>query len=253
MKLYMLTSNKYTKKICPINIHFLNKYWPGLDITIVGYEDVLELKNLPSNVNVVSVGYQFKFGKIWSSGLIPFFKKISDEYFILIFDDHILLNEVDKNKIKILEEQFKLKKADKAMIGGGLPLSKTTKINNDLLLYNQGIDYRTSLHPAIWTKKYFLHYLRPGMTSWDFELVNNKEARFDKARIINLAYDYVDDSTGLQPKEQHTYSMLELYTKGKININDSGEVITNQPSSCFFNKKDLQYIWDNIHNKENNI
>ena len=42
-------------------------------------------------------------------------------------------------------------------------------------------------------------------------------------------------------------------SKGKININDSGEVITNQPSSCFFNKKDLQYIWDNIHNKENNI
>jgi len=251
MRLYMLTSNKYTTKICPINVHFLNKYWPGLDITIVGYEDVLKLKNLPSNVNVASVGHQFKFGRVWSSGLIPFFRRIPDDYFILIFDDHILLNKVDNDRIKILEEQFKLKKADKAMIGGGLPLSKTTKINEDLLLYNQGIDYRTSLHPAIWTKKYFLHYLRPGMTSWDFELANNREARFDKARILNLAYDYADDSSGLQPKEPHTYSMLELYTKGEININSSGEVISHQSSAHFFDKKDLVYIWEQIHNREN--
>ena len=248
MKVYLLTSNKYTLKICPINIYFLNKYWPNLDVTIVGYEDVLKLEDLPPNVDVVCVGNQSNFGNSWSDGLIPFFKGIPEEYFTLIFDDHILMNEVSEDRIEIIEEQFRLKNADKAMIGGGLLLSKSTPLNDDLLLFHQGIMYRTSLHPAIWTKEYFLKYLKPGMTSWDFEL-KNPESMHDGAKIINLNYDGPDDRIrrGQRPEERHIYSYLELYTKGTLNIDGHGNVLTFQPSSCFFDKEKLKYIWDEIH------
>ena len=264
MKIYLLTSNKYTKSLCPINVHFLNKYWPNQDITIVGYEDVLELKELPDNVNVACVGTQEDFGKTWTNALIPFFKEVKEEYFTLIFDDHILMNQVSLNKIAELEEQFINKKAQKAMIGGGinLNLTKTFEGNENLLEFAQHADYRASLHPAIWNKDYFLKYLRPNMTSWDFELVNDNRVRFDGATILNYKYDY--------PNEPHLYSYLELYTKGRNNIvklvpnmsekiiseleeslkekkstkTADGLVIAQQSSARFFEAEDIKYIWE---------
>lgn len=239
MKLYMITSNKYTKHVCPINVHFLNKYWTDLDITIVGYDAVLELKDLPSNVNVICLGNQEEYGREWTTALIPFFKDIPEDYFALNFDDHILMNRVNLRKLKIIEDQFKAGNVDKAQIGGGIDLTNTRSFSNDLLLFKQGIDYRLSLHPAIWTKKYFLKYLRPNMTAWDFELKLNFEAAFDGAKIINLKYNY--------PQEPHLYSYFELYTKGKLNINHLGQSLIEQPSYKFFDTADLQYLADQIH------
>ena len=237
----MVTSNKYTTKLCPINVHFLNKYWNNLDITIVGYEDVLKLTNLPSNVRTVSLGNQSDYGTNWTNALIPYFQQIPEKYFTLILDDHILLNKVDEEKIKILEKWFDEENADKAMIGGGISLQQASKVDDKVLLFNQNADYRTSLHPAIWTKKYFLKYLKPDMSSWDFELKNNHEAKNDGGRIINLSYNY--------PAEPHPYSYLELYTKGKITINSYGNVITNQPSRAFFAKEEIKYIWNSLYTR----
>jgi len=241
MKIYLLTSNKYTKNLCPINVEFLNKYWPNQDVTIVGYEDVLELQDLPDNADVVCVGTQEDYGKTWTNALIPFFKEVKEEYFVLIFDDHILMNKVPIDKISELEEQFINKKAQKAMIGGGIKLenSNTFKENENLLEFSQHVDYRTSLHPAIWNKEYFLKYLRPNMTSWDFELYNESRARFDGAAILNYKYDY--------PNEPHLYSYLELYTKGKNNIQqhtDGTLLVPDQPSARFFDSEDITYIWE---------
>jgi len=215
----------------------LNKYWPDRDITIVGYEDVLKLTNLPSNVEVHCLGNQDDYGKSWSNALIPYFENIPEEYFTLIFDDHILMNQVDEEKFKVIEEQFKLKQADKAMIGGGISLREATKLNDNLLIFNQDANYRMSLHPAVWTKEYFLRYLKPDMTSWDFELGNNSRAMLDGATIINYRYDY--------PNEPHIFSYLELYTKGQINI-DSSSITSNQPSARYFETEDIQYIWKEV-------
>lgn len=242
MKIYLLTSNKYTTKLCPVNIEMLNRYWPGNDITVVGYEGVLKLKNLPDNVTKYCLGNQYAYGKTWTNALIPFFNKQEHEYFILVFDDHILMNEVDVEKIQVLESWISNNKADKAMIGGGISLKQATQISDDVLLFNQEANYRMSLHPAIWTRNYLLQYLKPNYTSWDFEQKNNSLAKYDGGRIINFNYDY--------PKERHPYSYLELYTKGAINIDKDGNILSHQPSSRFFNKEDLKHIW-NKANQEN--
>ena len=241
MKLYMITSNCYTKNVCPLNVHFLNKYWPGLDITIIGYDEVLHLENLPPNVNVACVGGQDDFGTTWTNALIPFFENIPESYFALNFDDHILMNEVDLDKLKILEEQFMAENIDKAQIGGGISLVHTEPFTDDILLFKQGIDYRLSLHPSIWTKKYFLKYLRPNMTAWDFELVSNREASQDGAKIVNLKCDY--------PKERHLYSYFELYSKGRLNICRHGDSLIPQKSQHHFDSSDLKYIANKMYNQ----
>ncbi len=240
MKIYLLTSNKYTKSICPINIKFLNKYWPNQDVTIVGYEDVLELEDLPDNVSVECLGTQEDFGRTWTNALIPFFKKVEEEYFTLIFEDHVLMNEVPTDKIAELEEQLINKKAQKAMIGGGINLKQTKAFegNQNLVEFSQRAAYRMSLHPAIWRKDYFLKYLSPGMTSWDFEIMNDSKAIYDGAAILNYKYDY--------PNEPHLYSYLELYTKGNNNIMqiDGNLTVPDQPSAKYFDAEDIKYIWE---------
>jgi hypothetical protein len=77
------------------------------------------------------------------------------------------------------------------------------------------------------------------MTSWDFELVNDNRIRFDGAIILNYKYDY--------PREPHLFSYLELFTKGQVNINEQGQVTTEQPSSRYFETEDIKYIWENLH------
>lgn len=238
MKVYLITSNKYTLKVCPINIHFLNKYWKNIDITIVGYEDVDKLENLPNNVKVANMGIQEDFGNTWTTALIPFFENVPEEYFVTILDDYILMNPVDESKIATIEEQFKFKRVQKAMIGGGIPLSSASEYTENLLIFNQNIPYRTSLHPSIWDKQYFLKYLKPGMTAWDFELKNDAIARNDKAKIINYKYEY--------PKEPHLYSYLDLYTGGQLNINEQAQLQIEMPSSRHFDNDDIRYIWESL-------
>jgi len=240
MKIYVIASNKYTH-VCHINVHFLNKYWPNQDITLLGYEEVEKLTDFPNNVTVKILGKQDDFGKSWSDGLIPFFNKVEENYFIILVEDMILLKEIDYERINLLEQQFLSGNADKAMIGGGLPLDLTTEMENGLLLYNQGINYRCSLHPAIWSREYFLRYLKPGMTIWDFELRNDSEARNDGAKIITNNYSY--------PQEPDPFLILNLYNKERLTLNEEGHLFPGAPpaSRKFFNKEDLTYIWEKIH------
>ena len=238
MRLFLITSNKFTN-VCPINIHFLNKYWAGQEIVLLGYEEVLHLKNLPKNVTVEYLGKQESFGKSWTDALIPYFNNISDEYFFLLMDDFILLKPANKEQIALLETQIKTGKAQKAVAGGGLPLASTEETEKGILKFNQGIDYRATLHPAIWNRKYFLKFLRPNLTAWQFELDNNTLAKYDGANIVNNKYSY--------PREPHPFSALNLYNKGKLTIDKEGNILDSQPSEKFFNKKDIKHIWEKLH------
>jgi hypothetical protein len=225
----------------------LNKYWPNQDITILGYEKVKELKNLPSNISVVCLGEEKKYGESWTNALIPYFRNTSEDYFTLILEDTILMKEINLEHINILENQIRLGSAHKAMIGGGLPLSPTTVAvdtkGRNFKIFDQGIRYRASLHPSIWRKEYFLKYLKPNMTPWHFELQNDFEAAFDGAIQINADYNF--------PKEPHTFTMLNLYEHGTLTLGKNGTVLDNcseEPEiQELFQEEDLEYIWEKIN------
>ena len=238
MKIYLIASNKYTH-VCPINVHFIDKYWPNQDIVILGYEN-LENFSFPANVKVEILGKQDDFGKSWTTALVPYFRDLEDEYFVVLIEDLILLKQVDLHKISILENMIKADTAHKAVIGGGLPLQSTTKISENVLLFDQTIDYRCTLHPSIWRKDYFMQYLVPDMTIWDFEIGNNKKAKHDGARIVANNYSY--------PSTPHPFSTLNLYNRGKLTINKNGEVLDDQPSKRYFESEDIKLIWEKLNN-----
>tara|TARA_R110000824_G_scaffold45728_1_gene132043 strand:+ start:13118 stop:13840 length:723 start_codon:yes stop_codon:yes gene_type:complete len=238
VKLILTTSNKYTY-VCPLNIHFLNKYWPGQEVILLGYEEVERLQNLPENVEVHMLGQQDDYGTSWTDALIPFFQNLEEQHFVVLFDDMILMSAVDPEVIRRLEEEVVTGRAQKALIGGGMPLTSTTKMENGLLVFDQNMGYRATLHPAIWAKDYFLSFLEPNFSPWQFEILNENKARRDGAVIINDDYVY--------PQHPHTFTTLNLYSKGNITINKNGEILDNQPSAKYFDKEDLLYIWEKIN------
>jgi hypothetical protein len=133
-------------------------------------------------------------------------------------------------------------RADKAVIGGGIPTDSlsTTRFNDEILTLNQNIAYRLSVIPAIWSKKYFMKYLQPNMTIWDFEAhPSPMKAAYDGATIIN--YD-----SGPNPESPRLFCFVNAYQNGELSIKKDLTFTCNMPQRRHYSKESLQYIRDNI-------
>jgi hypothetical protein len=241
MKVFIVSSNKYAS-VVPINLFFLDKYWPEANVTVLGYEALHGVDGINPDQEVVVLGNQDDFGKSWSTALIPYFEKTKHESFVILVEDFILMNRVDHSRIKILQKEINSGKAQKAIIGGGLDSVNATiwEGNSNIFLFNQNIDYRCTLHPSIWKKEYFLKWLNPGDTIWDFEVKNNAYIKNDGANIIGYDEKW--------PECPRLYSSLNLYSgRLGLTINKDGAVLDNQPSSKFFDIEDTKMMWKWIH------
>ena len=251
MKIIIHTSNGYTH-VALTNAFLISKNWPGHEIVVLGYEEILLLKEikLPQNVKYVCLGKQADFGKTWSTAMIPYFNQLEDDYFVLVPDDCILVKKIDISKVNFLEDLVRNKSADKAVLGGGLSLKDTVVHAHDqrLLIYHQNIPYRSSIIPAIWSKKYFLHYLVPNITTHEFEAKPNEwKAANDGAIIINY-------NTGPNPENPHLFCFVNTYHTGKITINkDLSMTCGCPPKPCrhypqygHYSKKSLRFILDDV-------
>jgi hypothetical protein len=199
MKVLVTTSNNYLFLLEPYYKLF-NKYWPGQEIIFLGF-DASNVPSLPENCTFHSLGRQEDFGKIWTDPLIPYINSIKDEYFIVTVEDMMLMKPIDVNKMRLLEDEIKTAKADKALLDSHLNIY-TVPHKEGLVKLKQEAPYRTTLHPCIWRKEYFKRYLKPGYSAWDFELVNMGESQTDGATIISL------------DQEKNLFESANVYRKG---------------------------------------
>ena len=56
-------------------------------------------------------------------------------------------------------------------------------------------NYRISTIPSIWSRKYFLKYLKNEMSPWEFEVDGSNQAKGDEYRILGIKNTYALDST----------------------------------------------------------
>jgi hypothetical protein len=160
----------------------LAKYWPNQEATILCYQE----PDCPieSNCEVVSLGTQPEGGN-WTDGLIDFFQTQASERFIIALDDLLLMAPMDTEKMAFLEKAMFELGASKAIIHRCMnKRAYPAKDYPGILRIHHNADYRLTLHPAIWTRDYFNHYLRPGYNAWEFETVLGREARMDNNLII---------------------------------------------------------------------
>jgi len=186
MKIIVPTSDKYIKFLKGF-IYMFNKYWPNKAyVTVVGYGP--PSFDLPNNFKFVSVGKQSEYGRDWTTALIPYFKQLPDEYFMLILEDFYPLG---------VDEPL-LHKAEKHM-AEGIEKIHLTNFNRrhfkeekdaDFNIWGQEAKYRLSLQPSLIRKDHFLRYLLPGKNIWEYE-TNFEDPRNDGAQILVSKEDIV--------------------------------------------------------------
>ncbi len=162
-----------------------NKHWlSDAKVTVLGYN--APSFNLPDNFEFVSLGNQKMYGRDWTSALIPFFKQLSDEYFILLLEDFYildvnepLLHEAEKHMAKGIE---KIRLTFDARPG--------ERKDANFKITGQDSSYRLTLQPSFIRRDYFLKYLIPGKTIQDYE-TNHEAARDDGAQILLPKQDII--------------------------------------------------------------
>lgn len=176
MKKYIVTSNKYSFCLEGLQKQ-MNKYWSDNDFTILGFKK--PKVNLDSNFKFELLGEDLSDNTPWFKALLPYFNNIKEDYFFLAFEDHFLIDHVNK---ELINEAEKIMKEDSS-IGKVRLLPKYHKIDNKLTDYNnyfyeseqkKSTYTTTSLRPSIWRKSLFLKLLNNGKIKnpHQFETVN---------------------------------------------------------------------------------
>jgi len=181
LKIVLPTCDKYMFVIEAL-AYTVEKFWPDHQpIILVGYE--APKFELPDSWSFVSLGKD-RGAKKWGDDMLTFFKDFDDEHFIYIEDDILLLTDVNTDK---MEYMFKMMddKTPKANIAGAhmeRPERWIDLNDNEVVELKQDINYRTSRGCSIWNTKFFLSYVKPNQSPWDYESAHPKN---DGLRILS--------------------------------------------------------------------
>lgn len=168
MKIYVSTCDKYMHLMSGF-AHLFNKYW-GSDVQV----DVLgftEPAGLPCNFNFNRL--EETETRAWTTNLRDFFSRQPDHHFVFLLDDYWLTAPVDLNAVSAMEKLMYepgVVKADlslNSMEFGHVPY------RDALVQATVDAQYRTSTQPCIWSRKFMLDLLTPGLNPWEFELQKN--------------------------------------------------------------------------------
>ncbi len=225
MKIFLVASDYYAHLVEP-NLILLNRYFPGNEIVCLGYNRDLFQETFPPNTSFHSLGKQEYFGKHWTTPLVNYFAQLEDDNFIVLIEDFLITAPVDIDRFKILEDEVNSGRAQKAMLDTHLN-KFSSDYNNDLVVLNQDASYRTSLHPAIWSKQYFMKFLKPNNTIWDFEVGNMPASMNDGATIVSL-------------KGEDLLKVTNFYVRGTPA--PRFESPRTWGTNCGITKKDIQLI-----------
>ena len=203
MKFIVTTCNEYDH-LMPGFAHQFNLHWPGEKVDVLCYR---KPPQLPINFNIVLLGKQ-PYHQVWTTPLIPYFEQLKEELFILMMDDAWPFADVDYTKYctaQLLMEANHQSGRCHLHASTGIEVAEFMQGFNVML---QGSQYRTSLHSSIWDREYFLKYLKPDRTCWQFEVKGMKEAYNDGALIL--------------VPDEDILSYGEIYRNGKLNKGDKG-------------------------------
>lgn len=203
MKIIVTTCDRYLHVLKGFAYMF-NRHWSSsVKVIVLGYS--IPSFDLPNNFKFISLGEQEKYGREWTTALIPFFKQLEDEYFMLFLDDYYIVS-MDESMLYVAEEHALKDKAEKVCLKyyPGRKFKEEKDIN--FSIWNQDANYRLSLSSGFYKRDYFLKYLIPGMTIWEYEV--QATPKNDGAQI-------------LVPK-QNIVSIVDFMLKGKIS--DSEEL-----------------------------
>ena len=244
MKKLILTSDKYL--FC-IEAHqaLLKRHWKGKNdgFTLIGFSEPKVTLN--DKIKYENLGKGFNDTTPWSDALGPFISSLKEDYFLLVFEDHFLVGDVNLalfNKVEeIMENDKSIGKVRMAPAYRDLqnpkPIALPSYDENFYVGPTAPHSYlATSLRPAVWRKELFLRLLnnpKGVKTPQDFEVFN------DQLHI---------GTTVLLPKGESTiYPEIDAMRFGKPN--PLGDKASDKVNMGYYwtslNKEDARIFADN--------
>jgi hypothetical protein len=160
----LISSHDKAYDIWHITDFFIKKSKLKADIYLgANGEDKREF--LPKEWSYINTGEDISFSK----SLISYLKNIDSEYFILMLDDFMILEEVDMEKIALAFDF--IKKNSGVYLRLKPNPSGDTKIDRDFskIDVKGKVPYITSLQMAIWKKDFLIQLLKYDFSPWEFE------------------------------------------------------------------------------------
>lgn len=206
MKVVVPFSNHYIF-LADVFAKLFNKYWPNQEVILLCNTGVPH--KLPDNFEVVN---QHLDDTYWTNGLKKYiFDCLQDDYFVIHLEDHILCDYVKLDKLSIMENEV-INGADKAMLHSLMNNHSDLIHTNGVMVVRQNVDFRNTIHTAIWSTEYVLKNLHNNQSVWQFE--STLSTKNDGARIVTMqsANRYHD----------HICNFINLYRSGKIDTSITG-------------------------------
>jgi hypothetical protein len=221
MRYLLFTSDRYVDLVAEQAI--LNNKFSSVkrEVEVLGFNP--PTVEYPSNYKFISLGKQEDFpGKNWSDPIREYIEGIEEEGFLLHWDD---LFAIGPTREELLDEAIQLVLEGKAQkvhffMGARDQYMQAGSYNENFIEMSQDATYRTGLAPGVWSKDYFLKYLKPGMTSWDYEVNNMKLAMYDGATI-------------LLPKSEPISPWINMYVKGEFNYKHLEQMMESKSGRHF--------------------
>lgn len=190
MKIIVTTSDKY-HHLLPVFFYLYNKYW-CTPFELVGHTK--PECELPDNCTWVSLGPQTT-AKDWSTQLRPYFEQ-QPGWFIWMMEDTFIKSKVGYYHIPSdYTGRFDLT--------NDVQKREHTK-TSDLVVAHPSSRYRLSTQPSLWRKSFLLHYLKPGLSPWDFETQDPKN---DGWSVIGRTDPPVQHNEGVRRFDIHKLNL----------------------------------------------
>jgi len=217
----LISSHSKAYDIWSITYYFLHKNWKSVKVYLgANGEDKKEF--VPQELIYINKGED----KSFSNSLMSYLEEIEDEYFILMLDDFVILEEVNNEDIK---KAFDFIKSNKGVYLRLAPNPKgDIKINKDFSLIDvkSKVPYITSLQMAIWKKEFLMKLLKYDFNPWEFEIKagKTKEAleNYDKFFVTN--YPFVKYTHFIEKGKFYPF-IKDLCKKEGLNYNFNREFI----------------------------
>lgn len=202
LKVIVTTSNAY-HHLLPIFFKLYVREW-NWPCELVGYDK--PAMELPECCTWVSLGKQ-RGPKYFTTDLKPYFEK-QDQWFIWLFEDSFI-KSVNHDRLEILSEEIE---AGKKYLNVGRFCLSNEGMNRP---HTKNIEnwaaeptslYRLSTQPSIWNRDFLLHYMKPGLSPWDFE----KQPTVDKWEIIGPVDSIVKHNEGVTKKDIHKLNLTGI-------------------------------------------
>lgn len=182
MKIYVSTCDKYDH-LLPGFAHMFNKYWgPDQEVHVLGFRQPPELP-----ANFVFHSMEPVETVPWSTNMRNFFSQIEDDHFIFLFDDYWLTNKIDHNKIAEFENLLVSDKLAKFDLTFFLRIYPYDQYKDGFIQSRRNNLFRLSTQPAIWSKAFWMKWINPGLTPWQFEIAQNA---YDDEVIVGTERSY---------------------------------------------------------------